>query len=60
MTDPIKSETPGPDSPAPAPAAKRPYVKPAFVFEKAFETMALACGKINASQRQCKSNSKKS
>jgi hypothetical protein len=26
---------------------KRPYVKPAFVREQVFETMALACGKIN-------------
>jgi len=26
---------------------KRPYQKPAFVREQVFETMALACGKID-------------
>jgi hypothetical protein len=25
---------------------KRPYTKPAFRFERAFETAALACGKV--------------
>ena len=25
---------------------KRPYAKPAFRFERAFETAALACGKV--------------
>lgn len=28
-------------------SAKKPYVKPAFRHEQVFETMALACGKIN-------------
>jgi hypothetical protein len=27
------------------PAAKKPYSKPAFRFERVFETTALACGK---------------
>jgi hypothetical protein len=39
---------------------KKPYVKPSFVHERAFETMALSCGKINSSQAQCKSNKKNS
>jgi len=39
---------------------KKPWVKPAFIVEKAFETMALACGKINASQKQCQHTLKKS
>jgi hypothetical protein len=42
------------------PAAKKPYVKPAFEFERAFETMALSCGKINTTQAQCKFNRKSS
>jgi len=47
------------DIPA-AGTAKKPYVKPAFEWERAFETMALSCGKINSSQAQCKSNKKNS
>jgi hypothetical protein len=33
---------------------KRAYEKPAFVREQLFETMALACGKINTTIGQCK------
>jgi hypothetical protein len=33
---------------------KRPYQKPAFVREQVFETMALACGKINPTSGACK------
>jgi hypothetical protein len=40
--------------------ARKPYVKPAFLYERAFETMALSCGKIGASQAQCKTNKKNS
>ena len=36
-------------------AAKLPYQKPAFRYERVFETMALACGKISATQAQCAS-----
>ena len=39
---------------------KKSYVKPSFQLEKVFETMALACGKISATQAQCKSNKKTS
>ncbi len=39
---------------------KKPYRKPAFLHEKVFETMALACGKISATQRQCRFNRKNS
>jgi len=42
------------------PPAKKPYVKPAYEFERAFETMALSCGKINTTQFQCKFNRKNS
>ena len=37
----------------PASTTKLPYQKPAFRYERVFETMALACGKITQSQQQC-------
>ena len=43
-----------------SPKARKPYVPPAFTHERAFETMALACGKINTNQAQCKTNRKNS
>jgi hypothetical protein len=39
---------------------KRPYVKPSFEYERVFETMALACGKISPTQSQCRFNRKNS
>ena len=36
----------------------RKYEKPSFQHEVVFETMALACGKINATQGQCHLNRK--
>jgi hypothetical protein len=39
---------------------KKIYVKPSFEHEKVFETMALACGKLNGTQAQCKSSKKNS
>ena len=39
---------------------KKPYLKPAFRHEQVFETMALACGKLNNTQAQCRSNKKAS
>ncbi len=35
---------------------RKPYQKPAFRFERVFETMALACGKISVTQKHCKFN----
>jgi len=35
------------------PARKKPYFKPAFRFERTFETMALACGKMAGNEGQC-------
>jgi len=37
---------------------RRPYRKPSFRYERVFETMALSCGKIDATQSQCKFNKK--
>jgi hypothetical protein len=34
--------------------ARKPYEKPDFVREQLFETMALACGKISATQGPCR------
>lgn len=42
------------------PAVRKPYMKPEFRFERAFETMALSCGKIRASQALCRFNRKNS
>ena len=41
-------------------AEKRAYEKPAFVREQVFETMALACGKINPTSGQCRTVKKAS
>lgn len=38
----------------------RPYQRPAFRFERVFETMALACGKISPTQSHCRFNRKSS
>jgi len=35
-------------------AVKKPYQEPAFRFERVFETMALACGKIQATTFECR------
>jgi hypothetical protein len=39
---------------------RQTYQKPAFVREQVFETMALACGKINPTSGQCKTVKKAS
>ena len=39
---------------------KRPYRKPDFKHEKVFETMALSCGKLSATQMQCRFNRRNS
>ena len=40
--------------------AKKPYAKPAFRFERVFETQALSCGKAHSHSGQCKTNPKSS
>jgi len=42
------------------PTVKKPYHKPEFRFERVFETRALACGKVVATQEQCIHNRKSS
>jgi hypothetical protein len=46
------------DKPHETPVSKRPYQPPSFRFEKVFETSALSCGKINATQAGCHLNRK--
>ena len=41
-------------------AKKKPYQKPAFQYECVFETMALACGKMDPTVGQCTFNRKNS
>jgi hypothetical protein len=53
MSNPASQKPQGPN-------LKKPYQKPAFRSERVFETMALACGKINATLAQCKANRKTS
>ena len=39
-------------------SGKKLYRKPEFRYERAFETMALSCGKTNPNLRQCSLNRK--
>jgi len=39
---------------------KKPYQKPAFRFERVFETQALSCGKLSPTQFTCHFNRKTS
>jgi len=39
---------------------KKPYEKPAFRYERVFETMALSCGKKSPIEAQCRFNRKNS
>lgn len=39
---------------------KKPYQKPEVRHERVFETMALACGKISATQSSCRTNRRNS
>ena len=42
------------------PGRKKPHVKPTFLYEKIFETAALACGKTQILPLQCTINIKTS
>ena len=39
---------------------KKPYERPEFRYERAFETMALSCGKMRGTQGLCRFNRKNS
>ena len=40
--------------------AKKPYHKPSFRYERVYETMALACGKMFSTESVCRFNRKTS
>jgi len=42
-----------PQQPENAGKEKKLYQKPAFRYERVFETLALSCGKITHTQAQC-------
>jgi hypothetical protein len=46
------------DSPIRRTGSKKPYQKPAFRYERVFETMALTCGKAQVTQSACYYNRK--
>lgn len=52
-----REETPDNSSKEPL-AKKKPYQKPSFRFERVFETSALSCGKVHATQSGCLLNRK--
>lgn len=39
-------------------SAKKTYAKPEVRYERIFETQALTCGKVQATQAQCTNNRK--
>ena len=51
MTDTSHTQTPATPEEA---NGKRPYLKPGFHHEPVFETMALACGKVQTTQNACR------
>jgi hypothetical protein len=53
--EPLRKEEVVRANPEPAGSLK-PYQKPEFRFERVFETMALACGKMSATQSHCRFN----
>jgi hypothetical protein len=46
--------TQAPKAPRTEAAERKAYVKPEFRHESVFETMALACGKVNGTQSVCR------
>ncbi len=54
------NDKPSDSTPAPVTKKKKPYVKPAFRYEKVFETNALSCGKTPNFSLQCNFSQKTS
>jgi len=55
-----KDNSSGEQTQEPKTAAKNPYTAPAFRFDKVFEVMALACGKMHATEHNCRLSRKSS
>jgi hypothetical protein len=60
MSGPEKPPAGSENAADPKPRDRKPYTRPAFAREQLFETMALACGKVNATITQCRLNKKNS
>ena len=60
MSNQENVQPPAPEPDAEAPKVRKPYQKPAFRFERVFETNALSCGKVSQTQQQCKTSRKAS
>jgi hypothetical protein len=60
MADSDRSDTPAPPAEQNSSSVhgKKPYTKPDYRVERVFETTALACGKIDVTQAQCRTNRK--
>jgi hypothetical protein len=56
----VKSARPEDESLFQKKQTKKSYTKPAFRFERVFETQALSCGKVHSHFGQCKTNPKTS
>jgi hypothetical protein len=56
---PLREEI-GADAQSESMRNRKPYHKPAFRFERVFETQALSCGKIFSHGTSCKLNPKTS
>jgi hypothetical protein len=48
------------ESEQPGEREKKPYQKPEVRHERVFETMAMSCGKVQATQGSCRHNRKSS
>jgi len=55
-----KDNSSGQKTEEPKTTAKKVYKAPAFEYEKVFEVGALACGKVRATERNCRLSRKAS
>jgi hypothetical protein len=55
-----KDNSSGEQTQEPKTTAKKPYSAPSFSFEKVFEVAALACGKVHATEHNCRLSRKSS
>jgi len=56
----LKSSDVREDAAASHDSVKKPYEKPRVRFERVFETMAMSCGKVQATQGSCHGSRKAS
>ncbi len=56
----LEQNTPGISEEKFVSPVKKPYQKPEVRYERVFETMAMSCGKVQATQGSCRHNRKSS